>query len=495
MGDNDGTRRGMWRTRWAAVGAAVAVVAGAGGIGFASAAGEQPVSVAVAPCRLFDTRPGADNVGAKNTPLGEGDANAMTVQVTGASGRCNLPLEATSVRLNLTIVSPTASSFLTVFPADGTRPGASALNWSAGQAPTSNYAETTLSLNGRIKLFNRFGNVQVLADVTGYTVGHAPNQLDNDQLARGRWDLDPRRDLTTSIASVGPAVFDGRTLWVFQQGSATLGGAPGAELRVVPVDPSTGTAGAAAASTGFGQVSDSLRSTDSLFDGRSVWFTRTITSVGGGTPFSQSLVQFDTLTRTITRTVTLPLVPTALAFDGTNIWVGTATTNVLRVSAATGTVLSPNLNFSTVVSDLLFDGSKMWVNGTESGAAVSGTVFCVDPAAPSSTPTRLNSGTAGRLAFDGARVWTSNNESQVRIYNAGTCTFAGANIATASTATAMAFDGSKMWVRTGGGLSQVDATSLAVTTTGNLTTLTSADLLFDGSAVWTSSPLRRHRVG
>ena len=59
------------RSRWAAVGAAVAVSLGAGGVGWLAHAANTPPStfVGIAPCRLFDTRPAPDNVGDRNTPL------------------------------------------------------------------------------------------------------------------------------------------------------------------------------------------------------------------------------------------------------------------------------------------------------------------------------------------------------------------------------------------------------------------------------------------
>jgi hypothetical protein len=60
------------RSRWTAIGAAVAVVLGAGiGLPSASAAvtsGNRAVFVPMEPCRLFDTRP-ATNVGVRSTPI------------------------------------------------------------------------------------------------------------------------------------------------------------------------------------------------------------------------------------------------------------------------------------------------------------------------------------------------------------------------------------------------------------------------------------------
>jgi hypothetical protein len=124
--------------------------------------------VPIANCRLFDTRPGVDNVGPRATPIGAGDANVHTQQVTGTNGNCTIPAGAVGVSMNVTVISPTAQSNLRVFPGDVPTPLASNLNWLAGQAPTPNKVEVKLSPDGKVKIFNFSGSVDVLADVIGY---------------------------------------------------------------------------------------------------------------------------------------------------------------------------------------------------------------------------------------------------------------------------------------------------------------------------------------
>jgi hypothetical protein len=99
-------------------------------------------------------------------------------QVTGDIGDCAVPSDATAVAMNVTITEPTAPSFLTIFPADvATVPTVSSLNWAAGQTPTPNKVDVQLSPRGRIKLYNRFGQVFVLADVVGYYTTTAIDDL------------------------------------------------------------------------------------------------------------------------------------------------------------------------------------------------------------------------------------------------------------------------------------------------------------------------------
>lgn len=163
----------MLRTRWAAIGAALAVSLGAGGIGIGYAVSTGgAVFVPVSPCRLFDTRSGSDNVGPRSTPLGPGDIH--TQQVTGNNGQCTgIPGDASAIALNVTTVNATAGSFLTIFPADlASSPLASNLNWRAGDPPNPNKVDVKLSPTGAIKLYNLAGTVDVLADVVGYYQSH-----------------------------------------------------------------------------------------------------------------------------------------------------------------------------------------------------------------------------------------------------------------------------------------------------------------------------------
>lgn len=164
----------LTRTRWAAIGAAVAVTLGAGGLFTASAAissGERTVFVPITPCRIMDTRPGDTNTGPRATPIGAEETH--TIDVRGTNGKCTIPADAVGVSLNVTALNGTSGSFLTVFPADAAaRPGASSLNWQAGQAPTPNGVVADLATDGRLSFYNFAGTVDVIADVVGYYADH-----------------------------------------------------------------------------------------------------------------------------------------------------------------------------------------------------------------------------------------------------------------------------------------------------------------------------------
>lgn len=158
------------RTRWAAIGAAVAVTLGAGGIGLVSATepSDATTRVTITPCRLTDTRP-ASQVGPRSAPLGPNDT--YTVTAHGANGDCDIPATATALSMNVTAVGATADTFL-VFWDDGDRPTAANLNPRAGGPPTPNAVSTPLSATGAFDVFNRAGNVHVVIDVNGYDTDH-----------------------------------------------------------------------------------------------------------------------------------------------------------------------------------------------------------------------------------------------------------------------------------------------------------------------------------
>ena len=159
------------RARWSALGAAVAVSLGAGGlITFVSASsGGASSFVAITPCRLLDTRVDGPATGApqpRHTPLGQQET--LTVPTRGDFGKCvALSPTATGAVLNVTTVNSTAGSYLTVWPADQERPLASNLNWIAHQGATPNQVTTGLDSDGNLNLFNATGTVDVIIDVVG----------------------------------------------------------------------------------------------------------------------------------------------------------------------------------------------------------------------------------------------------------------------------------------------------------------------------------------
>jgi len=169
------------RARWAAIGAAVAVSLGAGGFGIVNAVNTtnpQNVYVAIAPCRLIDTRPAPDNVGPRATPIGDGET--LLIAGTGdVAGPCNIPAGISAIETNVTAVGATAPTFLTFYASDiATRPGASNLNPAPGQPPTPNSVTINLPAAGTFNLYNHDGTVNVIIDIVGYYDNHRHTTAD-----------------------------------------------------------------------------------------------------------------------------------------------------------------------------------------------------------------------------------------------------------------------------------------------------------------------------
>ena len=116
------------------------------------------------PARLLDTRGGLPTVDGREG--GRGPVNGeVTLPVAGRGGVPTAGVEA--VILNVTAVSPTAASFVTVWPSGTARPTASNLNPSPGST-TPNLVISKLGADGAISLFNSLGTTDLVVDVAGW---------------------------------------------------------------------------------------------------------------------------------------------------------------------------------------------------------------------------------------------------------------------------------------------------------------------------------------
>jgi hypothetical protein len=118
--------------------------------------------VPLAPSRITDTRSGSGYPNAGNA-LGAG--GSIEVQVTGIGAVPTTGV--TAVVVNVTVVGPTASSYVTVFPEGTTQPVVSNLNFTAGQT-LANLATVPLGSQGGLTVYNYVGTVNVVVDVEGY---------------------------------------------------------------------------------------------------------------------------------------------------------------------------------------------------------------------------------------------------------------------------------------------------------------------------------------
>ncbi len=149
---------------WSALGIVIVVVVGGFEIvpwaAATTSSGSRAIYEPVTPARILDTR-------SPSNPIWP--AESRSLQVTGVAG---VPDDATAVVLNVAVVSPTATSFLTAYPSDAPRPLAANVNYVAGQPPVSNLVTVKLGPTGQAKLYNNAGQVHLVVDLQGYFRGH-----------------------------------------------------------------------------------------------------------------------------------------------------------------------------------------------------------------------------------------------------------------------------------------------------------------------------------
>jgi hypothetical protein len=212
----------MREFRWVHLGV-VAMLAAAGVTAFevadfAGAAGGDTISsfVPIVPCRLADTRPGADHVGTHDTLVAQVEA---IFNVWGPNGNCTIPSTATGIAANITAVNPTATSYLTVFPSDAaTRPLSSNLNWTAASSATPNQVTVALSFIGQVSAFNNAGSVDIIIDLVGYYVPTAAGPP-GPQGEPGLTGIVTSQDFNSAIGSI---VLPASALFIFAGQTAAL---------------------------------------------------------------------------------------------------------------------------------------------------------------------------------------------------------------------------------------------------------------------------------
>jgi hypothetical protein len=118
----------------------------------------------VSPARVADSRNGT---GGRSAPLGA--AGTWRIPVAGQYG---IPTTATAVSVNLTAIGGVNGGYLALYPAGGTVPGVSSVNFGGGAQVVPNHLIVPLGADGSLDLFNGSSDpVNALVDVDGYFSG------------------------------------------------------------------------------------------------------------------------------------------------------------------------------------------------------------------------------------------------------------------------------------------------------------------------------------
>ena len=151
------------------------------------------------PARVLDTRYAA--------PVSAGSTIAPTV--TGVGGVPSTGVSA--VALNVTVTTPTAASYLTVYPHGEAMPLASSLNFTANQT-VSNLVIAKVGADGKVAIYNAFGSTDVVLDVVGWfgadgatSAGGGYNALQPARLldTRSTAPLSSGATITPTVTGVG----------------------------------------------------------------------------------------------------------------------------------------------------------------------------------------------------------------------------------------------------------------------------------------------------
>jgi hypothetical protein len=117
--------------------------------------------VALSPVRIADTRPGSGYLEAGMT-LGAGGSINIAI-----SGGVIPSVGVSAAVLNVTAVSPTTSSFITVYPEGAVRPVVANINVAPGQT-LSNLVTVQVGTQGGVSIYNHSGSTDIVVDVEGY---------------------------------------------------------------------------------------------------------------------------------------------------------------------------------------------------------------------------------------------------------------------------------------------------------------------------------------
>ncbi|MBM3663280.1 MAG: YncE family protein [Actinobacteria bacterium] len=424
--DARGRSRG-WRGRWAAIGAAVAVVAGTGGVVFPGAANAQ-----VTPSQT------ASNL---NYVAGQAPTPNQVTVALGATGQVSFFASGGPVNVIADVAGYTTAARLTnpqlaqnqwdqdlARPATDRRrhhPDRCGVRWhqhlghhlqlqqrEAHQRHDGCRRRRTIVVGPR-PVGVAFDGTNIWVTIAG------SNYVKRINAATGVVVGAP---IPVGLGPVGVA-FDGTNIWVTNVGSnnvTRINAATGAVVGAPIAVGGTGPQGVA-------------------FDGTNIWVTNT---------GSNNVTRINAATGAVVGApITVGAAPLGVAFDGTNIWVANTGSNyVTRINAATGAVGAP-ITVGLGPAGVAFDGTNIWVTNAGSNnvtriKAATGTVVG-DPIAVGTAPVGVT--------FDGTNIWVTNqNSNNVTRINAATGTVVGAPIAVGANPVGVTFDGTNIWVANAG---------------------------------------------
>jgi hypothetical protein len=224
---------------WSVGGGGSGSTSGSGGIGAMHTQTDvtQGITfVAVAPCRIIDTRGPAGTFGGPILTAGAGRSFALP------SGPCaGIPTGGVfgvgAYSLNITVTGTAGAGFLKVFPTGGTEPTVSSINYTAGQT-LANAVIVAAGTGEAITLKAGVANTHVIVDINGYFTGsyNTGGRLILDTTADGHGVIEVQNLSISNGFGVNAVTANG--IGVYGQTGGFTGGNAGVE-GAAPIDHGT----------------------------------------------------------------------------------------------------------------------------------------------------------------------------------------------------------------------------------------------------------------
>jgi len=405
------------RSRWAAIGAAVAVTLGAGGLISVNAAGDTSSLVPITPTRILDTR-SADRVGSLDTA---GASDPYRLKVTGTT---NIPATGvTGVSLNVTAVDTQTNDFggfVSVYPCASVstaKPDVSNMNFGSGQT-IANAVTVPVSSDGYICLYV-YGTAHLLVDTNGYYT-----------------------QTSAATGEQGPAGEAGPTGATGPQGPAgPVNRISDEQIAMLAWHNDPGKA----ATIEVGNGPEGLAS-----DGTNIYVANYL---------DNTVSVIDPTNNTVTDTINVGTFPSGLSYNGTNIYVANGDDDNVSVINPTNNTIIDTITVGNGPKAIVFDGTNVYVTNQHDD-----TVSVIDPNTNEVIGSPINVGDRPRgAAFNGTNIYVSNwSDNSVSIINPNTNTVTK-TISVGDGAGGIAYDGNKIYVN-----NQFDDTISIINTTKNI---------------------------
>ena len=187
------------------------------------------------PSRLVDSRDGTGAPLAKLTSSSPLAVQITSLSVTTSAGSATtIPTNISAASLNVTVVNPEASGFITAYPCDVTRPNASNVNYVSGQI-VANGVVAPVSASGQVCIFSSVPS-DVIVDLAGWFGGSSFVGATPSRLVDTRDGTGGRLGAISSVDELNVPV-RGITLSVSGSSTTVPVGATAAALNITAVSP------------------------------------------------------------------------------------------------------------------------------------------------------------------------------------------------------------------------------------------------------------------